>query len=359
MAESAQARWLRTRREMMEQRPALSRKAAADYPDLRLVNHTDLLLRPEWLPDVPLPLDRIRLHWRPDTPFTGLTGSEPVTADVRPEPYATYAEAIAALAAPTVFENRPLYRLLAADLGSAEPTLSFGRGHYFDVVNIGESIGHEYCARGVGPLRRAIGDPTDPARRTAALAISTLTVRTGQSGSTFLLHWRDPARVAHAGGLYQVVPVGVFQAADEAPWNEANDFDLWRNMVREFNEELLGGSEKYGAHLAPIDYDAHPLYARLTAGRTDGTVRAFVLGMGVDPLTLAVDLLTVVILESDVFDEVFGRSVTENAEGQVLAGLPFTESSIERYTTTEPMQPAGAATLRLAWRHRHKLGLDS
>jgi hypothetical protein len=343
---------------MIAQRPRLSREAAADYPNLRLIAGTDLLLRPDWLPDAPLPLDRIRLQWRPDTPFTGLTGSEPVTADVRPEPYPTYAEAIAALAAPTVFENRPLYRLLAGDLRAAEPTLAFGRGHYFDVVNIGESVGHEYCARGVGPLRQAIGDPTDPTRRTAALAVSTLTVRTGQSGSTFLLHWRDPARVAHAGGLYQVVPVGVFQAADEAPWNESNDFDLWRNMVREFNEELLGGEEKYGAHLAPIDYDAHPLYARLSAGRAESTVRPYVLGMGVDPLTLAVDLLTVVILDGDIFDDVFGRPVAENAEGQVLAGLPLTEANIERYTVAEPMQPAGAATLRLAWRHRHELGLE-
>lgn len=94
-----------------------------------------------------------------------------------------------------------------------------------------------------------------------------------------------------------------------------------------------------------------------SAPAADGTVRPYVLGMGVDPLTLAVDLLTVVILDGDVFDEVFGRSVAENAEGQVLAGLPLTEANIERYTVAEPMQPAGAATLRLAWRHRHVLGL--
>lgn len=31
----------------------------------------------------------------------------------------------------------------------------------------------------------------------------------------FHLHWRDPAKVGHAGGLYQVLPVGVpFTAAN-------------------------------------------------------------------------------------------------------------------------------------------------
>ena len=33
-------------------------------------------------------------------------------------------------------------------------------------------------------------------------------------------HYRQPGRVSHAGGLYQVIPVGVFQPSGEAPWNE-------------------------------------------------------------------------------------------------------------------------------------------
>jgi hypothetical protein len=34
---------------------------------------------------------------------------------------------------------------------------------------------------------------------------------------------------------------------------------------------------------------------------------------------------------------------------------PFTEQTVERFASCEPMQPAGAAVLRLAWRHREAL----
>ena len=55
------------------------------------------------------------------------------------------------------------------------------------------------------------------------LAISTLTLRLDRASgrASFLLHWRDPAKVGHAGGLYQVIPVGVFQPSGEAGWNGA------------------------------------------------------------------------------------------------------------------------------------------
>ena len=42
-----------------------------------------------------------------------------------------------------------------------------------------------------------------------------------------------------AAGLSHVVPAGVFQPSGIAPWNIAGDFDLWRNVLREFSEELL------------------------------------------------------------------------------------------------------------------------
>jgi hypothetical protein len=44
--------------------------------------------------------------------------------------------------------------------------------------------------------------------------------------------------------------------------------------------------------------------------------------------------------------------VSHNAEGRIRPGLPFTAETISRLTTREPMQAAGAALLRLAWRHR-------
>ena len=57
------------------------------------------------------------------------------------------------------------------------------------------------------------------------------------------------------------------------------------------------------------------------------------------------------------------HSYTYDAEGRIVApggpgdaaGVPFKETTIERFAVREPMQPAGAALLRLAWAHRGML----
>ncbi len=198
-----------------------------------------------------------------------------------------------------------------------------------------------------------ICDPWDPRRRPTNIAISTLTIRRDEATgeATFYLHWRDPAKVAHAAGLYQVVPSGIFQPSTDATWNELHDFSLWRNLVRELAEELLGDSEDHGSNTAPIEYDAWPFAARLTAGLDNGSVRAHCVGLGVDPLTFATDLLTVLSIDSTLFDDLFGQVVTGNAEGRVLAPQPFTAETIHDFIHHKPLQAAGAALLHQAWTH--------
>lgn len=82
--------------------------------------------------------------------------------------------------------------------------------------------------------------------------------------------------------------------------------------------------------------------------------------LGVDALTLAATILTVVVIDDDVFDDVFGRTVQFNDEGEVVAveggrgadGVPFTAAAIERLLDNEPVAAPGAACLTLAWQHR-------
>jgi hypothetical protein len=317
-------------------------------------------------------------------------------------PYGCYSAAVADLAAPAIFENRRTYRVAGADLagagrggagsggageggagaggagaaglstdpagaggagaggagaGGPQGSLAFAAGSFFQGYDVGPAVAHEHAAAVLGvlgreDLRALAGDPRELARRPANLAISTLTLRADGAAATFPLHWRDPAKVGHAGGLFQVVPVGIFQAADDGPASQAQDFDLWRGMTREFAEELLGTPEEYGPAGTAVDYGAWPFARQLNAARDGGTVRPWVLGLGVDPLTLATDLLTAVVIDAPVFDELFGAMVSHNAEGRIRPGLPFTAETISRLTTREPMQAAGAALLRLAWRHR-------
>ncbi|MEV1292756.1 XRE family transcriptional regulator [Pseudonocardia sp. NPDC049635] len=349
--------WLRVRTYLRDNRYSLAVQASRElYPGTPRVAGTPLLADPAWLPAEPLPLDSIALELD--------TGEAP---DLPPAPEPRYSELIGRLAAPAVFENRPTYRLISGRLDTADPILVFGLGHYFDAVDTGESVAHEFAAIQLGEQaeavqRCAIGDPVDPRRRPTNVAISALTIRrdirTGDA--RFLVHWRDPAKVGHAGGLFQVIPVGVFQQATDHPDSVRNDFSLWRCLQREYAEELLGEAET-PAVAGPIDYAAWSAAASLDEERRRGTLRVYCLGMGVDPLTLATDLLVVTVVDDPVFDRLFAELVSGNAEGELTSsddgcvGHPFTAAEVERLAYGEPMQAAGAALLALAWEHREAL----
>ena len=362
----SEGEWLRVRAYLRDHRYELAARAAGGYPASAKVAGTPLLAAPRWLPASPLPLDRIRLEFRPDAGAPAITGTGDDVLPLLPgrpggRRYRRYSGAISDLAAPAVFEDRPAYRLLEAGLAGPQAYLAFGRGRYFDGVDVGEAAAHEYAATCLGAppagLRAGVGDPRDLGRRPVSMAISTLTLRHDRSSGRawFPLHWRDPAKVGHAGGLYQVVPVGVFQPSGAAPWNERNDFSLWRSMVREFAEELGGHSEDHGSEQAPIDYDAWPFARQMTGALAAGQIRAYCLGLGIDPLTFAADLLTVTVIDAGVFDELFGSLGHHNAEGTILSGLPFGGRTIEEFAGRQPVQAAAAALLRLAWAHRAAL----
>jgi hypothetical protein len=387
--------WRRIRRLLNEHRQELAAMAAGLYPDLPRVAGTDLLCWPGWLPATPLDLADLRLGWVSAPPPAAADGAGEAAAHVLPRSpaglaYPTYAAAIEALDRPALFENRVCYRLLDAELGgSARPGLRFGPARYFDAVNLGHAVAHELTAAWAAaetppaappdrtppdwatpdwtalPLRASVGDPCALPRRSALTAVTTLTLRRAPGGAaSFLLHWRDPARVNHAGGLYQVMPAGIFQPVSAARAAQRHDLSLWRCMTREFSEELLGGSEEYPTRAGRLDYGRRPFHRELAAAREAGTLRVSCLGLGVDPLTLATDILTVAVFEAGVFDRMFRGLVTENAEGRVVtedgsAAIPFTQATVDRFTGgAEPLQTAGAALLRLAWQHRDHLGIS-
>jgi hypothetical protein len=376
-ADASCEHWRAVRRWLNENRRELGTLAAGLYPQAGRAAGTTLLCRDEWIPDEPLELQRLTLNWQDDSPLPAVDGTGPQSEHIRPVDgdgtrYPTYAEALAAIDPPSVFENRPSYRILGADLSGPTRGMDFGRGHYFDGINIGEALAHELAADRLGrqetptrerlPLRSSVGDPCDLARRSVLAAITTLTLRRDRSGqASFLLHWRDPAKVTHAGGLYQVMPAGIFQPADSTPAAQHGDFDVWRCMVREFSEELLGTSEDYHDLGTPLDYDRWPFFGQLDEARRSGQLGVFCVGLGVDPLTLVVDILTVAIFDSEVFDAAFEQLVTANAEGRVVSGpestgIPFTDEAVARFAgDAEPMQPAGAALLKLAWQCRARL----
>jgi len=370
----SQRRWLSVRRYLNRCRAELTATAvglSGDWPRLG----PGLIAYSHWIPPRPLPLEQVRLDWRPDPPPPRVTGTEPQSFLVRPlredgQRYDSYAEAMRDVDPPGLFENRPCYRLLDI-AGEADDAvrLGFGPTSYFEAISVSEAVAHELAAACFGtagrtghghlsrtdlPLRTLLGEPGDLASRTIAPALCVLTLRhdPGSGETSFVMHRRDPEQVASGGGLVQVAPVGVFQPAGSPVTTgvEDPDFDLWRCMIREFSEELLGAAEH-----TSVDYDTWPFAVRMNEAREKGHCRPYYLGLGVDPLTLVADLLTVVVFDAPAFDELFADLVRGNQEGELVGGVDFVGPDVEGYARSGAMQPAGAAILDLAWRHRAML----
>lgn len=377
--EVSQNEWRRVRRHLNRQRGTLAKLAADLYRPEARIGEAPFLARKDWMPAGPVQLEDIQLEWSSDPGPISVTGTEPEAAEALPlrapgRRFDRYTSAIRYLDRPSLFENRASYRLLDVDLTPGAASMRFCFGTYFDKLDVSEAIGHEIAAAHMEsekyqakwadlPLRGLIGDPFDFQRRAVMPAIETLTLRRqrGTGDATFLLHWRDPAKVATAAGIYGLIPAGEFQPSSIARWDQENDFDLWRSMVREYSEELLGEPERDGSSGEPLDYENWSLYRTLQNARKEGRVSVYCLGIGLDTLTLTATILTVAVMDDDVFDEQFGESVRINAEGVLVTapesstvseGVPFNEESVRRLLTDEPMASPGACILSRAWRFR-------
>jgi len=380
----SQERWRAGRRYLNQHRAELANLAAGLYPREERLDPAPLIAPSQWLPDEPVRLEDIHLEWAGAPVPVAVDGSEPESQQVRPlrvpgRQYDRYTSAVRYLEPPRLFENRPSYRLLNVGWSRARGSMRFGLANYFDKLDLSEAVGHELALarmkRAGGkstvdaidwaelPFRSLIGDAFNHQRRALIPAITTLTLRRRRTHGTasFLLHWRDPAKVATASGLYDVIPAGEFQPSSMAPWDRVNDFDLWRNIVRELSEELLGTPEHDGSRSTPIDYEGWDLYRALQSARTQGKVSVYCLGAALDALTLATTIMTVLVIDDDVFDDVFCDVVRVNAEGITVSagggqtvgdGIAFTDANVQRLLGREPMAPPGAGCLARAWRYR-------
>ena len=367
--ERSQDEWRTARRDLNERRDALVQLAARLYDPAMRLDGTGLLIRPDWMAPAPVDLAGISLDLRTaEAPIVG--GGEPQAASALPlsspaTRYRRYSHALRDLATVRLFENRLSYRLLDVDWTTPGGRMAFGHTTYFEMFDVCELAAHETALAHPEqtnhpswrrlPFRRLIGDPFALDQRPVLPSINTLTIRRSATGSpSMVLHRRDAASVAMAGKMLHIMPAGVFQPSSLLPASQAADFNLWRNVMREFSEEFLGNPEHQGDG-SPIDYDRTEPFAALDQARRGGALRIYCFGIALDALTLAGEVLTVAVINEDVYDEVFAGLVSANDEGTIAATtVPFEEHTVRRLLAGKPhtLAPAAAGCIQLAWQHR-------
>jgi len=378
---ASQQAWRAVRSHLIRHRTQLAKQAIRLYNPAWQLPQTPALALPSWLPSSPVPIEAVTLEWVPQPPRPMITGREAELRPVLPlrspgHAFQQYTSAIRYLSPPSLFENRPSYRLLDVSWEpSGQGTMWFGLATFFDKLDVSEALSHEFAAAMMEsasptwpqlPFRARLPQPFDLSSRMGSTSIATLTIRrsTTDGSHTFFLLGRDPTKVAVGGGQYGVIPAGEFQPSCIAPACMLDDLDVWRNIVREYSEELLGEPEHDGSSGQPVDYECWPFYRAMQRARESGHLRASVLGVVLHALGLNPAIMTTVVIDDAVFDDLFRERVTVNAEGHVVTsldneqsmyGLPFNETTVRHFLDTEPLGGTSAACLALAWRYRDSL----
>jgi hypothetical protein len=249
--------------------------------------------------------------------------------------------------------------------------MAFGQMCFFDAIDTNEVVAHEFAAHHISfdgdaetvmpraswrrlTFRKLVADPFDLSRRPLMGAIGTLTIRGGESPSV-VLHHRDSSRVAGGGGMVHLLPAGIFQPSSVIPVAIAEDFSIWRNIQREYAEELLGHDE-YDGSGRPIRYNELEPFITMDRAVVDGRIRVWCLGVTLDALTLAGDILTVAVIDPQLYDTLFAEAVESNNEGSLpTRRLAFEENSLLWLRESGQLSPGAAAALHLAWTHRRVL----
>ena len=375
----SQQQWLTTRRAINGRQPALHRLAAQLYPEANRVDDTGLLTKPEWMPAEPVDLADITITYDEAAAPPAIDGTGDAARDTLPlwnddRRYPRYSYAVRDIAKPTLFENRPCWRITGANFAHGKGELNFGDMNYFDAIDTCEAVAHEFAAhhishdgtlapasrRGLN-LRKAIGDPLDLSRRRGIMSINTLTIRRDRHDAAIVLHSRSAANVATSGGVISVMPAGVFQPSTVRKSDHVGDFDLWRNIMREYSEEFLGNPEHAGDD-QPADYSLQP-FAALDQARDEGRIKVYAFGVAVGALDLWNALETVAVIDAEVFDTIFLNAVKVNSEGTIVhigkvaptSLIPFTEATLSELYGTGRLAVETHFSLSHTWQNRELL----
>ncbi|MFE5519259.1 helix-turn-helix domain-containing protein [Streptomyces virginiae] len=146
-----QRRWRMTRRELNRHRADLTKAAARLYPDVSRAGNSPVLTHESWMWPEPVDFADIELAWLTQTSPPEVRGREKQVEGVRPlaphgAKFDRYTQAIRMIDRPSLFVNRPSFRLLDVTQMEGRPKLSFGYTTYFDMADVCEGVAHELAS---------------------------------------------------------------------------------------------------------------------------------------------------------------------------------------------------------------------
>ncbi|MFJ1759120.1 hypothetical protein ACIOD2_02315 [Amycolatopsis sp. NPDC088138] len=334
-----------------------------------------MLAKADWIPDCPLSLECVKIHWiDPTQAGDRLTVARRNAKKLMPFRddklrYENYSQALGEMGQMSKLYNGFVYRPMAVRRTKDKFHLSFTEGKYFDHLDTSEVLAYEAASRVLagknimsGPYRVSIGDPFDLAGRGTSLGVVTLTVRVSESSCGFYMHHRSNDGVIAGPDILHVIPAGEFTPADVSLESRKSDRSIWKTMVREYAEEFLDVEEAYGRSGRPIDYEGDYPFSAITRARESGKLKVYFLGMGLDALTLKPEILLVSLVEATAFDAIFAEMVPDGKEGTILVGprkegILFNKKNVDHYAKGLNTRSAGRSCLMLTWQHRKYLNL--
>ncbi|MFD9698771.1 hypothetical protein [Lentzea sp. NPDC059081] len=359
-------RFLDHLRSLRDNQGTLTRRVLEASPERLRQPGLPLLTKPEWSLVVPFDLADIKVEWL-DGQLDDVTklrrASSKVLAKLRIAPITRYSTALVEIAGLTRLFDGVIYRLIEAEFTADVKRMVFCRATYFADLDTSEVLAFEAQTSRRRPYRRRLQDPFDFRRRVAGLGIDTLTIRRDGERAGFFLHRRDPKNVVNNASMIGLIPAGEFTPSDVSSEAMSRDLDLWKNIMREYAEEMLGVPDAQGQGGRWIDYASESPFWELEMARATGQLQVKVLGLGIDPLPWKTELLTVCVIDAEVFDRIFAPVPVRNEEGIIIAGdrkngLLFDATTVDRYCREPDVSPNTQACLRLAWRYRDQLGLS-
>lgn len=362
-----QGPYLSIREYVKKNRASLCLKILKEYKYKYYHSKHHLVVKENWIPETPLPINSNMIGFGSIDNSNLVDPSKFISLPLNDsgKKLNNFSEAVKDIDKPTHFSDRQHYRLLDYQTETSPYfTYDTNKASYFDKIDFGNALEYEYGRKAYlnsqkkrtffgNKLRNKLKNSENILSKIKVLTgISTLTLLQDGNDFRFIMHQRS--KVGYAQGVFHVSPAGEFQPESENPEDFYKDFNFWKNIMREYAEEIGMKKEYDGNSGFETDYSSPP-FSLMQEAIDNKNAKLYFLGFGLDPLSLQGEVLTICIFKYEEFCKIFPDIRAENEEGIIRTekekwGTLFTNDSVETYLKNNTLQ-AGKAILELTQKH--------